>query len=156
MAKVINYRNLPLLLSETRERVISNFRPILRYIGLTEQQWRILRALHDNATLRPCQISEKCQILMPSLSGVLNRLEERGLIEKQRFENDPRQMFVVNTEAGLALIAKAAPLIEQQYRMLEQAIGAELLQEAYRVMDKLTTALALPVPHVELPDDAAK
>ena len=39
------HRNLPLLLLHAREGVIGQFRPILNAHGVTEQQWRIIRAL---------------------------------------------------------------------------------------------------------------
>jgi hypothetical protein len=50
------HRNLPLLLLQAREGVIAHFRPILHAHGLTEQQWRIVRALLDQGPLEPRQI----------------------------------------------------------------------------------------------------
>jgi hypothetical protein len=44
----LRHRNLPLLLLQARERVIARFRPILNAHGITEQQWRIVRALIDH------------------------------------------------------------------------------------------------------------
>ena len=41
----LKHRNLPLLLLQAREGVISRFRPILTEAGFTEQQWRVIRAL---------------------------------------------------------------------------------------------------------------
>lgn len=145
-----NPRNLPLLLAQAREAVISNFRPILRHIGLTEQQWRILRVLVESP-MRPSQISEVCQILKPSLTGVLNRLEEMDLIEKRRFDNDPRQMMVALSSKGRELMKKTMPLVENQYRAMEEVIGHEVLDQVYGVLDQLMTALDQPVPQVKLP-----
>ena len=151
MTKSIQYRNLPLLLAQARESVIANFRPLLRHIGLTEQQWRIMRVLNENTALRPSQISEICQILPPSLTGVLNRLEEMGLIEKQRFDKDPRQMLVANSAKGKELVRKVMPYVEAQYHEMEKLIGADLLVELYDVLDKLLTTLHEPVPQLKLP-----
>ncbi|HEX5394053.1 MAG TPA: homoprotocatechuate degradation operon regulator HpaR [Rhodocyclaceae bacterium] len=145
-----NPRNLPLLLAQARESVISNFRPILRHIGLTEQQWRILRVLVD-APLRPSQISDVCQILKPSLTGVLSRMEELGLIEKRRFDNDPRQMLVACTTKGKDLVKKTMPLVESQYQAMEEVIGPALLDQVYSILDQLMASLEQPVPLVKLP-----
>ena len=38
-------RSLPVALLRTREAVMRQFRPVLRSVDLTEQQWRVLRAL---------------------------------------------------------------------------------------------------------------
>ncbi|MBL8355834.1 MAG: homoprotocatechuate degradation operon regulator HpaR, partial [Delftia acidovorans] len=67
------HRNLPLLLLQARESVIARFRPILQAHGLTEQQWRIVRALLESGPLEPRQIVEICRISSPSLAGVLAR-----------------------------------------------------------------------------------
>ncbi|MCC7411651.1 MAG: homoprotocatechuate degradation operon regulator HpaR, partial [Gammaproteobacteria bacterium] len=42
------HRNLPLLLQQARERVISRFRPLLNARRITEQQWRIVRLLLES------------------------------------------------------------------------------------------------------------
>lgn len=151
MANGPSPRNLPMLLAQTRESVISNFRPILRHIGLTEQQWRILRVLYEDSSMRPSQISEVCQILKPSLTGVLTRMEEMGLIEKQRFDNDPRQMMVACTAKGRDLVRKTMPLIEKQYAAMEEVAGQDLLSKAYAVLDQLNIALQQHVPAIKLP-----
>ena len=77
------HRNLPLLLLQAREQVIARFRPILNAHGITEQQWRIVRALLDTGPLEPREIGELCRISSPSLAGVLSRMEELGLDQAQ-------------------------------------------------------------------------
>ena len=48
-----SHRNLPLLLLQAREGVLAHFRPILNAHGVTEQQWRIIRALLEGGPLEP-------------------------------------------------------------------------------------------------------
>ena len=73
----IRHRNLPLLLLQARERVIARFRPILNEHGVTEQQWRIVRALLERGPLEPRQIVDVCRISSPSLAGVLARMQQQ-------------------------------------------------------------------------------
>lgn len=61
MTNAIPYRNLPLSLLRAREAVLCHFRPILTQFGLTEPQWRIIRALLDAKELEPREICEICQ-----------------------------------------------------------------------------------------------
>lgn len=147
----IRHRNLPLLLAQAREAVISNFRPILNHLGVTEQQWRIVRVLHENDSLEPWQISELCQILKPSLTGVLTRMEEMGLIARCKHESDQRRQVVTLTDRARQLVADAAPLVEKQYQALEKALGKELVADLYRVLDQLLDKAETPVPRVALP-----
>ncbi|WP_457577650.1 homoprotocatechuate degradation operon regulator HpaR [Desulfomarina sp.] len=134
MKTKIKNRNLPLLLSQVREVVIANFRPILHYYGLTEQQWRILRELFEEE-LEPKEICERCQILSPSMAGILKRLEETGLVRKKKIEGDRRRVSVSLTRKGRSLIGTMVPLVQHQYELLEEAYGKELIVQLYRALD---------------------
>jgi len=47
--------SLPLKLLKAREAALNYFRPILKEIPLTEQQWRIIRALNEYGALESKQ-----------------------------------------------------------------------------------------------------
>lgn len=134
---VIANRNLPLLLLQAREAVMAHFRPLLNHFGLTEQQWRILRGLSDEDGLEPWQICERCQILGPSLTGILSRMEEMGLLRRDRMANDQRRVRVTLTDHGAAMLNAMAPLVSEQYRLLQQAIGADVLAQSFATLDRL-------------------
>src|SRR5256885_12936625 len=87
----LHHRNLPLLLMQARERVISYFRPVLNAHGITEQQWRIVRLLLEVPALEPRQIGELCAISSPSMAGVFERMGKAGDIHRRRVEHGPRQ-----------------------------------------------------------------
>jgi len=133
---------LPLLLLEARERVISRFRPILNAHGITEQQWRIVRALIDTGPMEPRQIGEICRISSPSLAGVLSRMEELGYIKRKRLAHDQRRLRVSLTPRSRALAARMAPQIEATYRDIEAMIGPDFSTRFYRALDEMIGALA--------------
>lgn len=137
MPRPISRRNLPLLLLQAREAVIAHFRPILQHFDLTEQQWRVLRTLAEEGAREPWQISERCQILKPSLSGVLTRMEELGLVQRSRVESDQRRLMIAITRQGAALVQRMAPLVEAQYAQLEQALGKDQVAALYETLDRL-------------------
>ncbi|HMX17343.1 MAG TPA: homoprotocatechuate degradation operon regulator HpaR [Rhodocyclaceae bacterium] len=143
-------RNLPLLLLQAREAVISHFRPLLNHAGVTEQQWRILRALCELGELEPRQLCEICQILSPSLTGVLARMEETGLVARRKVDSDQRRLLVSPTAKGKALVKRMAPLVTEQYRLLEDALGPELVRDLYGVLDRLVAVKDVPVARVPL------
>jgi homoprotocatechuate degradation regulator HpaR len=138
----LRHRNLPLLLLQARERVISRFRPMLNAHGITEQQWRIVRALIDTGPLEPREIVEQCRISSPSLAGVLSRMEELRLIKRKRLAHDQRRLRVSLTPRSRRLAAQMAPQIEATYREIETVIGAEFSARFYRALDELIGALA--------------
>lgn len=137
MTRKLPYRNLPQLILKAREKLLGHFRPIISHFGLTEQQWRILRTLGEMKQLEPRQICELCNILSPSLTGVLSRMEEIKLVTRTRFEIDQRRVTVRLTTKGERLVAELGPLIMAQYKVIEDAFGSDLINDLYEVMDRV-------------------
>lgn len=138
------HRNLPMLLLRAREGVLAHFRPILKAHGVTEQQWRIVRVLMESGPLEPRQIVELCCISSPSLAGILARMDEMGLVSRERVGHDQRRVTVSLTPASRRLAARMAPQIEAAYRDIEAHIGADFTARFYRTLDELITMMDEP------------
>ena len=136
------HRNLPMLLLRARELMMARFRPLLTAQGLTEQQWRIIRALHENGPLEPRQLCALCTISSPSLAGVLARMEDLGHVTKRRFEDDQRRVRVSLTAQSADIVERMAPLLEAEYRALEEQVGMKVVGDLYVAVDALIKALA--------------
>ena len=139
--KAIQRRNLPLLMLQAREAVFARFRPLLNEAGITEQQWRVIRALLDHSPLEPRQIGQICCLTSPSLAGILARMDDLGLVQRERLPHDQRRVLVSVTSAGEALARRLAPRIEATYVALEEEIGADLTAKLYGVLDQLIDKL---------------
>jgi homoprotocatechuate degradation regulator HpaR len=135
------HRNLPQLMLQAREALMGQFRPILNENGLTEQQWRVLRALLLNGPLEPRHLCELCQISSPSITGVLVRMEEAGLVARERMEDDQRRLKVSVTARSRQLGRRMFPAIDAQYGHIEDLVGADALSHVYDVLDTLLGAL---------------
>ena len=118
--------------------MLAHFRPLLHAHGVTEQQWRIVRALlaEENA-LEPRQIGTLCRISSPSLAGVLSRMDELGLVKRERTAQDQRRVLVSLTRKSRALAAAMAPEVEAVYARIEAHIGADFVQRFYATLDEL-------------------
>jgi len=147
----ITYRNLPQRFLKARECLMSHFRPILNHFGLTDQQWRILRALDERESLEPREICHLCQIHSASMTGVLARMEELALIQRSRMEGDQRRVVVRLSPKGDQLVSEMAPLIDQQYQQIEDALGKDKVDELFNALETFIAAQSLPVAPVELP-----
>jgi homoprotocatechuate degradation regulator HpaR len=142
----LHHRNLPLLLLQARERVISHFRPILNANGVTEQQWRIVRVLYQKPALEPREIVELCRISSPSMAGVLARMQELGLVTRRRVDHDQRRVHVSLTPRARAMAARMAPQIDATYRRIERQIGAGFSARFQRSLDQLLATLPAHEP----------
>ncbi len=138
------HRSLPMLLLQAREAALAVFRPILKQFSLTEQQWRIIRVLNDHATgeMEAGQIAKECFILSPSLTGVLERMERDGLVQRMRPAYDQRKVMVSLSAHCKSLVERISPLIEAQYCSIEQQIGIPRLNQLCQELDELVAGLA--------------
>ncbi len=142
MSPALRHRNLALLLLQAREGVMAEFRPVLKEHGLTEQQWRVLRALLQHGSLEPRELCEQCQIVSPSLTGVLARMQELGLVRRDKVPGDQRRLRISLTARSKRLAAQMAPLIEARYAAMERELGNELIAQLYATLDQLLASLA--------------
>jgi len=138
------HRNLPGLLLQAREAVMGHFRPGLRGQGLTDQQWRVLRALSAHGEMDTGSIAASTQLLGPSLTGVLTRMERDGLISRWRDPNDARRTVVQATAQGLARVGQLSSAIEAHYAAIEGTLGKDQLMQLYALLDAL---IAMEQPH---------
>jgi homoprotocatechuate degradation regulator HpaR len=139
-------RSLPMSLMRAREAVMRHFRPSLRAHGLTEQQWRILRALSSIDTIEVTDLAHVAYLLGPSLSRILRDLEGRRLIERKTVKSDLRRGTVSITAKGLKLIEAVAPHSEAIYAEMTRRYGAQKLAELQDMLHVLDSSLlAMPV-----------
>jgi homoprotocatechuate degradation regulator HpaR len=134
-------RSLPMALLRAREAVMARFRPNLRGYNVTEQQWRVLRALAATGEVETTKLAEMVVLLAPSLSRILKDLIVRGLILRRTPETDLRRSLVSLSEAGQRLIAEVAPSSEVIYAEIEHLYGPEALEELRHLLTRLESVL---------------
>src|ERR1700754_4672169 len=135
-------RSLPMSLLRAREAVMRQFRPSLRNHGLTEQQWRILRALTAVEAIEVTELARVAFLLGPSLSRILRDLEARQLVERKTAEADQRRAVVSISAKGLKLIEAVAPTSEAIYAEITRRFGARRLSELQEMLAVLESSLA--------------
>jgi homoprotocatechuate degradation regulator HpaR len=135
-------RSLPMSLLRAREAVMKQFRPSLRRHGLTEQQWRILRALAAVEAIEVTELARVAFLLGPSLSRILRDLEARQLIDRRTAKADLRRGVVSISQKGLKLIELVAPTSEAIYAAISRRYGIRKLAELQDMLTMLENSLA--------------
>lgn len=132
--------SLPILLLRARETAMSHFRPILNAHGVTEQQWRALRALDELGELTASGLAAECAILAPSMTRIIRRLAADGLVLANRARDDQRELRLRISARGKRLVASIGPEVEQAYGRLRDCMQPEhwaaLHRELERFVDK--------------------
>ena len=134
-------RSLPLLLLQAREAVMDHFRPLLREHGVSEQQWRVIRALKSEGLLEMGRLAELCSLHGPSLTGMLGRMEQAGYVSRARRPEDQRVVVVAMCPAAERLFEAMREGMQAQYRLLEQKLGRQDLARLYDTLDELVEKL---------------
>jgi homoprotocatechuate degradation regulator HpaR len=134
-------RSLPMSLLRAREAVMRQFRPSLRRHDLTEQQWRILRALAALEAIEVTELARTAFLLGPSLSRILRDLDARGLIERKTAKTDLRRGVVSISDRGLKLMEIVAPSSEAIYAAITKRYGAKKLADLQEMLGALEASL---------------
>lgn len=129
--------SIPLKLLKARETTMSFFRPILQEAGLTEQQWRVIRALNEYEELESKQLAELCCILSPSLTGIINRLESQGHLKRRKSTEDQRRVLISLTDQAKKLFKELSPRLEGRYGDLTNQISNEKLQQLNELLSEI-------------------
>lgn len=131
-------RSLPISLLRAREEVMGPIRAMLADVGITEQQWRVLRVLEERGAMEPTRIAEQACLLLPSLTRILQKLEQRGLIQRRQDESDKRKQIVRISAAGSEVIAQN---LDTSIALTDQ-VRARLGDERYEMLLDLLKELS--------------
>lgn len=141
-------RSLPMQLMLAREAVMQRFRPHLHENGLTDQQWRIIRALNEVESRDIAELGRACCLHTASLSRILPKLETDGLVSRRTNKQDQRRVIVSLTARGRRLFDIVAPQSEAIYEKLAREIGPVRLEQVYALLDEVIGILEKPRPPV--------
>ena len=110
--------------------------------GLTTAQLLILQSIQNMGEVSIGEISKKISLSQATVTSILDRLVDKGLVYRERSTEDKRKVHAYLTEDALALIKDApAPLQEQftkQFEALnewEQSMMISSLQRIAQMMD---------------------
>ena len=100
------------LYAASRE-IVSRYKPVLDELGLTYTQYIVLLVLWEHGTVSVKELGQKLYLDSGTLTPVLKKLEQKGLLDRRRDTADERVLNVTVTEAGLALRERALSVPER-------------------------------------------
>jgi len=79
---------------------------VLKEFGVTGPQLWALRTIYDEGRLSMGELSQRMYLHMSTVSGVVDRLEEKGYVERTRGDEDRRVVKISLTKAGKKLVQR--------------------------------------------------
>lgn len=128
--------SLPMELLKAREAAMARFRPMLRDHGLTEQQWRVIRALADYDNIDASELARRSFLLAPSLTRILQHLESEKLVKRLSDASDQRRSVLTLTAKGKKVFSEVAPDSAALYEDIESRFGSDRLALLYELLEE--------------------
>ncbi|WP_415856572.1 MarR family winged helix-turn-helix transcriptional regulator [Sinomonas sp. G460-2] len=131
-------RQLCFALSVASRSVVAAYRPVLEPMGLTHPQYLVMLALWERSPRTVRDISDALLLEPATVTPVLKRLEEGGLVTRSRQAGNERALDVALTPAGRELRNRALAVPVTMMERLN--ISREDAQELHRSMMTLIAA----------------
>jgi MarR family transcriptional regulator for hemolysin len=117
------------LIHEVSRLLKRRFEDEARSHGITLPQWRTLGEITHNAGISQVALAMAIDTDPMTLSGILDRLEKRGLIERYPDPNDSRAKLARLTRAGRHLVDTARDVGRELYENALDGLSAEERQQ---------------------------
>ena len=104
--------------------------------GITHTQYNVLRILRGSGKQGLCgrEVGERMVSRVPDVSRLLDRMEETGLISRERDPDDRRHVTARITRKGLTVMERATPELEAVERARAGQIPTGRLQQLIEVL----------------------
>lgn len=118
----------------------------VRESGLTPAQFDIVATLGNTSGMSYKELGERTLITKGTLTGVIERLEHKGLVARERNSDDKRSFFVRLTPAGDAVFRDVFPKVIAHGKQLFNGYAAADFDALEQVLGKLRMSIAAPAP----------
>ena len=120
--------------------VVKKYKPFLDDIGLTYTQYVTMLVLWEKPEVTSKEIGERLHLDSGTLTPVIKKLADKGLVTRRRAPEDERNLVVALTDAGLALRDRAARIPGQMAGCVR--LDPEDARTLYRILYQLLDGIS--------------
>ena len=130
-------------LLRTADELRRYFSTILEPSGITTQQYNVLRILRGAGPegLPTLEIAARMIEQTPGITRLVDRLEAKGLVSRERCPEDRRQVTCRITRPGLTLLGKLDPVVDAADERITGAMSEPDLRRLIRALEELRALL---------------
>jgi homoprotocatechuate degradation regulator HpaR len=134
-------RSIAAALIKAEESVLAPMRPKLREHGITEPQWRVMRVINETGATYATGLAEVALLHAPSVTRILQELEERNLIVREADESDRRRALVTLTPEGREIVRVISRHVARIIGEYADRFGAQRLDKLVSELRALSAAI---------------
>ena len=125
-------------LVRTSDRLQIRFARLFRDHGLTPSQYNILRILRGEGKPLPIlEIASRTITVVPGITGLIDRLEQAGLVNRLRCEKDRRVVYVGLTDQAITTLAALDEPLDELHRRVLGHLSQTELKELVHLLEKV-------------------
>ena len=143
---------LPALLAQASHLISSEFHKVARGHGFSVSEWRVMATLAGGDAISIGRLAQVAVMKQPTVTRMLDRMSQKGHVERLPHDSDRRITLVRITEAGERTVGHLMELArEHEHRVLEPfgLKSAEVLKDTLRLMIELHANSAAEDPEDE-------
>lgn len=146
-----SFVDLFMTLQRTADRLMQGLEDALRKTGITPVQYLVLRSLREAgvAGMPSNQIARNMTTHDPDMTRLLDKLEERDVIQRWRDKSDRRVYRVRLTREGAKLLRELTQITRELHRKQFNTIDLRQIKSLTRMLDAVNEA---PIPNKKKSD----
>jgi DNA-binding MarR family transcriptional regulator len=109
--------------------------------NVSSAQLNCLLALYENGPLSPSQIAKHILVNSSTVTGIIDRLEQKGLVRRLRISQDRRVITIELTKNGKVLAENAPPPVQQKIIDGLNKLSEEQIDQTATILLNLTDML---------------
>ena len=106
-------------------------------LGLTDAQWKPLLHLLRTSPLTATTLARECHMDMGGLTRLIDRLDAKGLCQRQRWEQDRRVVHIALTPEGAHAAAQLPSVLHAVQDGMLQGLAPDELAQLQHLLNRL-------------------
>ncbi len=128
---------LPALLAQASQLISGEFHRIARDKGFSVSEWRMLASLAGSPPMSISHLAELSVTKQPTVTRLIDRMEERGHVQRLAHDTDRRVTLVAITPQGLRSVSGLIKLAREHERRVLEPFGLERAAELKATLKKM-------------------
>jgi len=125
----------------------------LKSYGLTTMEWRILMLLNDKSPSSVGDLARRSVTKMPTLTRMLTRMEEDGLIKRSALADDRRFVDVTMTPKAVKVLRQVQEIGQRVFERAFEGVGAAEIAMITDILKRVRSNLQRS-PYEQAPEKA--
>jgi MarR family transcriptional regulator, lower aerobic nicotinate degradation pathway regulator len=130
-------KSIGFLLAKAYQRACALYKEKFDRYGLTPQQFGLLRFLWEEDGLTQVELSNRSQIDRTTIGGLIDRLEQSGLLVRLPHPEDRRAYRISLTDSGKELEKELTPLAQELHKAIVAPLSPQEIASLTTILQKL-------------------